>query len=111
MQSFGLIRVHDIRKAVSGKDNCHVVFLSQPADSVDADMIYVLDKGRLALSGTPSEILSHVKECEKIRLEIPVVFKLSALFERKGISFEGKVLTEDMLVSELVRLKDKEKLK
>lgn len=95
------------------KENNMAIILTSHSlsDIVDADMIYVLDKGRLALSGTPSAILSHAKECEKIGLEIPVVFKLSALFERKGISFEGKVLTEDMLVSELVKLKDKEKLK
>lgn len=94
------------------ENNMAIVLTSHSlSDIVDADMIYVLDKGRLALSGTPSEILFHAKECEKIGLEIPVVFKLSALFERKGISFEGKVLSEDMLVSELVKLKDKEKLK
>lgn len=47
------------------------------AEASLADYVYVLDKGKLAMSGTPGEIFSQVKKVRSLGLDVPVFAELA----------------------------------
>lgn len=68
---------------------------------VDADKVFVMDKGKLVMSGTPKEIFSKVEEIKEIGLEVPQVTELGYLLKKSGLNIEDGILTIDELVEKV----------
>ena len=68
---------------------------------VDADKVFVMDKGKLVMSGTPKEIFSKVEEIKEIGLEVPQVTELGYLLKKNGLNIEDGILTIDELVEKV----------
>ena len=68
---------------------------------VDADKVFVMDKGKLVMSGTPKEIFSKVEKIKKIGLEVPQVTELGYLLKKSGLNIEDGILTIDELVEKV----------
>ena len=49
-----------------------------------ADKVYVMDKGRVKLQGTPREVFSHVEELKELRLDVPQVTLLAHELQKTG---------------------------
>ena len=47
-------------------------------EAVDADRIVVLDEGRMALSGTPEEVLTQIERLKGLHLDIPFAAHMSS---------------------------------
>lgn len=73
-------------------------------EAVDADYVYVMDKGSVALEGTPSEVFSDADTLEALGLELPPAVKVWQMLRAKGVVVSGPVLTEEDLVSALSKL-------
>ena len=66
-----------------------------------ADKVYVMDKGRVRLQGTPREVFSHVEELKELRLDVPQVTLLAHELQKRGLRIPDGILTMDELTEAL----------
>ena len=67
-----------------------------------ADRIIVMDKGNIALTGTPREVFAQVDTLKKLRLDVPVVTELAQSLPAE-MHLPHDILTIDELVVNLCR--------
>ena len=67
-----------------------------------ADRVLVLDKGHLAMNGTPREVFSHHKELHEIGLSAPSSSELLYLLKEKGLNVRTDIFDEDEAAREIV---------
>lgn len=70
-------------------------------EAVRADKIFVMDKGKLVMQGTPREVFSHVEELKKIGLEVPQVTELGYMLRKSGLKIEKGILTVEELMMQI----------
>ncbi len=68
-----------------------------------ADTVYVMDKGRIAMQGTPREIFSQVEKLRELRLDVPQSTILSYELNRRGFELPNDILKREEFIQELVR--------
>lgn len=73
---------------------------------VYADKVYVMDKGRIELSGTPREVFTQVEKLKQLRLTVPEVTLLAWELKKEGLPLPDGILTADELVAELKKIKN-----
>ena len=66
-----------------------------------ADRVVVLDKGHIALDGTPAEVFSHVEEIKALGLDVPPMADLAMQLNARGMALPAGVLTVADMVKEL----------
>lgn len=66
-----------------------------------ADKVYVMDKGRVKLQGTPREVFSHIEELKELRLDVPQVTLLAHELQKRGLRIPNGILTMDELTAAL----------
>lgn len=71
---------------------------------VNADKVFVMDKGKVVMEGTPREIFAKADKLERIRLEVPQAAKLAHRLAGAGIPVNTGVLTAEELVEEICQL-------
>ncbi len=69
-----------------------------------ANKVFVMDKGRVTLQGTPKEVFSHVEELKALRLDVPQVTLLAHELKKNGLPLPDGILTMDELTQELKKL-------
>lgn len=75
---------------------------------VDADYVYVMDSGSVAMEGTPREIFSRVDTLKLHRMDVPQVTLLAHELKKEGLDIPDGILTREELVKALERLSNKE---
>ena len=70
---------------------------------VDADYVYVMDKGHVVMQGTPREIFSQVGTLKEHRLDVPQITLLADLLRQSGLDIPLGVLTREELVDAIVK--------
>jgi len=68
---------------------------------VHADRVFVMDKGRVAMEGTPREIFSQVEKLQSLRLDVPQVTLLAHELQKKGLPIPDGILTTKELIEAL----------
>ena len=71
---------------------------------VDADYVYVMDKGHVVMQGTPREIFSQVGTLKEHRLDVPQITLLADLLRQSGLDIPLGVLTREELVDALMKI-------
>lgn len=66
-----------------------------------SDKVFVMDKGKVVLEGTPKEIFSKVEQLKELRLDVPQVTLLSYELQKEGMSLPDGILTIDEFVDAL----------
>ena len=72
---------------------------------VDADKVYFINDGEIALSGTPQEIFKHKIQLKEYGLELPLATKVADKLIALGIPLPEGILTDERLAEELCALK------
>ena len=74
------------------------------AEVVDADYVYVMDKGHVVMQGTPREIFSQVGTLKEHRLDVPQITLLADLLRQSGLDIPLGVLTREELVDAIMKI-------
>lgn len=69
---------------------------------VDADYVYVMEKGQIVMDGTPREIFSRVEELKEHRLDVPQITMLAHELRMSGLDIPEGILTREELVQALM---------
>lgn len=83
-----------------------IVITHYMEETVDADRIIVMDKGRVALTGTPEEVFSNKEKIVELGLELPTATVISERLKELGVNMPV-CLSESELEEELCRLTQK----
>ncbi|MBQ6715369.1 MAG: energy-coupling factor transporter ATPase [Clostridia bacterium] len=99
----------DMRKLIKDIKNegVTVVMVSHSMDDVSkmCDRIIVMNKGTIALDGTPREVFKHTELIESIHLGVPAASKLRERLNRNGLNLSEDIYTiEDMKTAILENL-------
>ncbi|MBD5476992.1 MAG: energy-coupling factor transporter ATPase [Lachnospiraceae bacterium] len=70
---------------------------------IHADKVFVMDKGKVAMEGTPREIFSQVERLKELRLDVPQVTLLAYELQRKGVELPDGILTVEELTQHLLQ--------
>ncbi len=68
-----------------------------------ADRVYVMDKGHIAMQGTPKEIFSNVEKLRELRLDVPQSTQLSHELNKAGFSMPKGILKKEEFIQELMK--------
>lgn len=94
----------EIAKVVSDlvKSGVTVISITHYMDeAVQADKVFVMDKGEFALSGTPDQVFSHKKELAEMRLDLPLAGRLADALRARGVDIPEGITTEKDLAEAL----------
>ena len=73
-------------------------------ETVSADRIIVMDKGKVVLSGTPRDVYSNVDKLKGIGLDVPFATRMANELANAGLPVERTVLDNAELVDNLDKL-------
>ncbi|MCR5023480.1 MAG: energy-coupling factor transporter ATPase [Lachnospiraceae bacterium] len=68
-----------------------------------ADRVFVMDKGQIAMQGTPAEIFSDVERLRELRLDVPQPAMLAHELNKTGFNLPYGILTREDFIHELVK--------
>ncbi len=68
---------------------------------VDADKVFVMHKGKVALEGTPKEVFSRVDELRALQLDVPQITLLAHKLKEAGLDIPDGVLSREELTNVL----------
>lgn len=109
----GRFEVIQAARALNDVEKITVILITHYMEEVvDADRVFVMDKGKIAMSGTPREIFSRVSELKELRLTVPQVTELAWELKKSGIPIRDGILTREELTEELkkyISLRKKER--
>ena len=71
---------------------------------VDADYVYVMEKGKIIMDGTPREIFSNVDELKAHRLDVPQMTLLADELRKAGVPIHKGILTREELVDAILKV-------
>ncbi|GAA0071511.1 energy-coupling factor transporter ATPase [Clostridium sardiniense] len=93
-------------KLLHTKYKMTIILVSHSMEDVAklAERVIVMNKGTIALQGTPSEVFKEVDTLEKIGLGVPQVTYLMRELRRRGFKVSDEVYTIEQCKKELVRL-------
>lgn len=89
-------------RALNDVEGITVILITHYMEEIiHADKVFVMDKGHVAMEGTPKEIFSRVEELKALRLDVPQVTLLAYELQKRGIKLPNGILTIEELVKEL----------
>lgn len=90
--------IHRLNK----EEGITVLHITHHMDEViDADRVIVMDRGQIALQGTPREVFSNVGLLRELHLDVPQVTDLAQRLRRRGYPIPGGTLTVSEMVMQL----------
>ena len=73
---------------------------------VDADYVYVMEKGQIVMDGTPRELFSRVEELKSHRLDVPQATLVADELRKAGLPIPAGILTREELVDAIMNVSD-----
>lgn len=93
--------VHRLNK----EEKVTVILITHHMDeAVDADRVLVMDKGKIAMDGTPKEVFSRVEELQKLELDVPQITELAWQLKQQGMPLSDGILTQERFIQELEQI-------
>ena len=86
---------------------CETVSIHHSVFEHETDHVYVMEKGKVVMDGTPREIFSRVDELKEHRLDVPQVTLVADELKKAGLDIPDGILTREELVNALVALKNR----
>lgn len=99
--------VLNVLHELNRQENVTVILITHYMEEViDIDKLYVMDDGKLVMSGTPREIFSQVERLKKLRLDVPHVTELAYELQKEGVPLKNGILTSEEFTEELIRVRN-----
>lgn len=90
---------HDLNK----KKGVTIILITHYMEEVvDADYVYVMEKGKIVLDGTPRDIFSRVDELKEHRLDVPQATLVADELRSAGVPIPQGILTRKELVDAIM---------
>ncbi len=94
-------------RALNNVEGITVILITHYMEEVIyADKVFVMDKGKVTMEGTPREIFSQVERLKQLRLGVPQVTLLAYELKKNGLPLPDGILTREELVEELKKIKN-----
>jgi energy-coupling factor transporter ATPase len=87
-----------------GEDITIILITHYMEEAIRADHVFVMDKGRIAMQGTPREIFSKVTELQRLHLDVPQVTQLAHILRENGLDIPEGILTKEELAEALKKI-------
>lgn len=92
-------------RALNEVENITIILITHYMEEVIyANKVYVMDKGKVVMDGSPREIFSRVDELEELRLDVPKATRLAYELRKKGLNIPLGILSAKELEEALCRL-------
>jgi energy-coupling factor transporter ATPase len=95
----------EVVRAIRGLNDVEkmtVILITHYMDEVvHADRIFVMDKGKVVMQGTPREVFSNVPALRALRLDVPGPTRIAWELKQKGIPLPDGILTAEELIEEI----------
>lgn len=89
-------------RALNDVEKITVILITHYMDEiVHADKVIVMDKGKIAMSGTPREIFSRVDELKALSLDVPQVTMCGYELRKRGLPIPKGILSNEELIEAL----------
>ncbi len=89
-------------RALNDVEGITVILITHYMEEIiHADKVFVMDKGSIAMEGTPREIFSQVERLKELRLDVPQVTLLAHELKKAGLNIADGILTVQELISAL----------
>lgn len=90
---------HDLNK----KKGVTIILITHYMEEVvDADYVYVMEKGKIVMDGTPRDIFSRVDELKEHRLDVPQATLVADELRSAGVPIPHGILTRKELVDAIM---------
>lgn len=95
-------------RELNEKEGVTVILITHYMEEViNADRVFVMDEGKIVMSGTPKEIFARVEELKSYRMDVPQVTMLAHELKKEGLPLSDAILSVEELVEEICQLKSK----
>lgn len=85
-------------RALNDVERITVILITHYMEEVIyANKVYVMDKGKITLQGTPKEIFSEVERLKELRLDVPQVTLLAHELRKEGFPLPKGIVTKEEL--------------
>ena len=89
-------------RALNDVERITVILITHYMEEVIyADKVYVMDKGKITLQGTPKEVFSEVDRLKELRLDVPQVTLLAHELRKDGFPIPKGILTNKEFIEAL----------
>ena len=93
-------------RALNDVEKVTVILITHYMEEIiHTDKVFVMDKGHIAMEGTPREIFSQVEQLQALRLDVPQVTLLAHELKQSGVPLPDGILTTEELVQALQGVK------
>jgi energy-coupling factor transport system ATP-binding protein len=83
-------------RALNDVENITIILITHYMEEVIySDKVFVMDKGKIALQGTPKEVFSQVDRLKELRLDVPQVTLLAHELKKEGFPIPDGILTKE----------------
>lgn len=91
-------------RALNDVESVTIILITHYMEEVIyANKVFVMDKGRVEIEGTPKEVFSQVEKLQSLRLDVPQVTLLAYKLKKAGLSIPNGILTTEELIPYLVQ--------
>ena len=97
--------IESVRKLNKEKGITVILITHYMEEIIDADEAFVMDKGSIAIQGTPRQIFSQVELLRSMRLDVPQVTMLAYKLKKAGLDLPDGILTARELADALNKTK------
>lgn len=92
-------------RALNDVEGITVVLITHYMEEIiHADKVFVMDKGKVAMEGTPREIFSQVEKLKELRLDVPQVTLLAHELKKSGLKLPDGILTIEEFTQALLHV-------
>lgn len=91
-------------RALNDVEGITVILITHYMEEVvNADRIFVMEKGKVVMSGSPRNIFSQVDKLKELHLDVPQASLLADNLRKRGLDIPTGILTRQELVEALVK--------
>lgn len=98
----GRADVINAARSLNKDENITIILITHyMEEAIQADHIFVMDDGKIAMQGSPREVFSRVEEMQALNLDVPQVTLLGHTLRKKGLNIPEGILTREELAEAL----------